>query len=260
MSGMNPNRNLVDLSLSGRVAVVTGGSRGIGRATCLALAAHGASVGVHFSAAGDQAAEVVEEIRRSGGQAVAIQGDLREAAVPGRVIAEAASALGPIDILVNNAGQMTDVAVEAMPDETWDAAIALHLTATFRCSRAAIPMMKPRRWGRIVNVSTQALYTGSKNHAHYAAAKAGLLGFSFSLAKEVGEHGITVNLVAPGRIHTGMLLERSTGREAEWMQQTPMRRFGEPEEIAGAIVFLASPAAGYITGATLHVNGGLVMD
>jgi NAD(P)-dependent dehydrogenase (short-subunit alcohol dehydrogenase family) len=121
-------------------------------------------------------------------------------------------------------------------------------------------MMKMRGWGRIVNVSTQALYTGSKNHAHYAAAKAGLLGFSFSLAKEIGEHGITVNLVAPGRIRTGLLLERSSGREAEWMQQTPLRRFGEPEEIAGAIVFLASPAAGYITGATLHVNGGLVMD
>jgi len=257
---MNPNRNVVDLNLAGHAAVVTGGSRGIGRATCLTLAAHGASVAVHYSTSEAQAAEVVEEIRRGGGQAVAVRGDLRDADVPGRVIAEAAAALGPIEILVNNAGQMTDVAVEAMPDEVWDAALSLHLTATFRCCRAAIPMMKARRWGRIVNVSTQALYTGSKNHAHYAAAKAGLLGFTFSLAKEVGENGITVNLVAPGRIRTGMLMERSSGREAEWMQQTPMRRFGEPEEIAGAIVFLASPAAGYITGATLHVNGGLVMD
>lgn len=257
---MNPNRNFVDLSLPGRVAVVTGGSRGIGRATCLALAAHGASVGVHYSTGKAQAAEVVEDILQGGGRAAAICGDLREADAPGRVIAEAAAALGPVNILVNNAGQMTDVAVEAMPDEVWEAALALHLTATFRCCRAAIPMMKARRWGRIVNVSTQALYTGSKNHAHYAAAKAGLLGFTFSLAKEVGEHGVTANLVAPGRIRTGMLLERSTGREAEWMQQTPMRRFGEPEEIAAAIVFLASPAAGYITGATLHVNGGLVMD
>jgi 3-oxoacyl-[acyl-carrier protein] reductase len=251
---------LVDLNLAGHTAVVTGGSRGIGRATCLALAAHGAAVGVHYSASQAQAAEVVEEIRRGGGRAVAIGGDLREADAPGRVVAEAAAELGPIDILVNNAGQMTDVAVEVMSDEIWEAALSLHLTATFRCSRAVIPMMKARRWGRIVNVSTQALYTGSKNHAHYAAAKAGLLGFSFSLAKEVGEYGITVNLVAPGRIRTALLLERSAGREAEWMGQTPMRRFGEPEEIASGIVFLASPTAGYITGATLHVNGGLVMD
>jgi 3-oxoacyl-[acyl-carrier protein] reductase len=257
---MNLDRHLVDLNLSGHAAVVTGGSKGIGRAACLALAAHGAAVGVHYSTSEAQAAEVVEEIRRGGGRAVAMRGDLREADAPGRAIAEAFASLGPIDILVNNAGQMTDVAVEAMPDETWEAALTLHLTATFRCSRAVIPMMKTRRWGRIVNVSTQALYTGSKNHAHYAAAKAGLLGFSFSLAKEVGEHGITVNLVAPGRIRTGMLLERSSGREEEWMRQTPLRRFGEPEEIASAIVFLASPAAGYITGANLHVNGGLVMD
>jgi NAD(P)-dependent dehydrogenase (short-subunit alcohol dehydrogenase family) len=257
---MNLNPNLVDLNLAGHTAVITGGSRGIGRATCLALAAHGAAVGVHCSASQAQAAEVVEEIRRGDGRAVAIQGDLRQADAPGRVIAEAAEALGPIDILVNNAGQMTDVAVEGMSDEIWEAALSLHLTATFRCCRAVIPMMKARRWGRIVNVSTQALYTGSKNHAHYAAAKAGLLGFSFSLAKEVGEYGITVNLVAPGRIRTALLLERSAGREAEWMGQTPIRRFGEPEEIAGAIVFLVSNPAGYITGATLHVNGGLVMD
>jgi 3-oxoacyl-[acyl-carrier protein] reductase len=257
---MSLERHLLDLNLAGRAALVTGGSRGIGRATCLALAAHGAAVGVHYSASQAQAAEVVDQIRGAGGRAIAIRGDLREADAPGRAVAEAAAAFGPIDILINNAGQMTDVPVEAMSDEIWEAALSLHLTAVFRCSRAVIPAMKMRRWGRIVNVSTQALYTGSKNHAHYAAAKAGLLGFTFSLAKEVGEHGVTVNLVAPGRIRTGMLAERSSGREEEWMRQTPVRRFGDPSEIAGAIVFLASQAAGYITGATLHVNGGLVMD
>ena len=257
---MNLNRHLVDLNLQGQVAIVTGGSRGIGRAACLALAAQGAAVGVHYCSSEVQAAELVEEIRQGGVGAVAVGGDLREADAAGRVISETVAALGPIDILVNNAGQMTDSSVEAMPDDIWEDALALHLTATFRCCRAVIPMMKTRRSGRIVNISTQALYTGSKNHAHYAAAKAGLLGFTFSLVKEVGEYGITVNLVAPGRIRTDLLLERSSGREQEWMGQTPLRRFGEPEEVAGAIVFLASHAADYITGATLHVNGGLVMD
>ena len=119
--------------------------------------------------------------------------------------------------------------------------------------------MKANGWGRIINVTTQAVYTGSANHAHYAAAKSGLHGFTFSLAKELGTSGITVNLVAPGRIRTDMLLERSAGREDEWLRQTPLRRLGEPEEVAGPIAFLASDAASYITGTTLHVNGGLVM-
>jgi NAD(P)-dependent dehydrogenase (short-subunit alcohol dehydrogenase family) len=120
--------------------------------------------------------------------------------------------------------------------------------------------MRRSGWGRIINVSSQAAYTGSADHAHYAASKSGLLGLTFSLAKEVGQSGITVNLVAPGRIRTDLLMERSAGREEEWMRQTPLRRFGEPDEVAAAIAFLASDAASYITGATLHVNGGLVMD
>ena len=250
----------VDLDLAGRVAVVTGGSRGIGRATCLALGAHGARVAVHYNRSQAQAEEVVNEIRSGGGEAAAIQGDLRAPDCAGRVISQTVDALGPVDILVNNAGEMTDGPVASTPDELWERALSLNLTAAFRCARAVVPMMRERKWGRIISVSTQAIYTGSKNHAHYAAAKSGLLGFTFSLAKEVGEAGITVNLVAPGRIVTDLLLERSTGREQEWMGQTPLRRFGEPGEVASAIVFLASNSAGYITGATLHVNGGLVMD
>jgi 3-oxoacyl-[acyl-carrier protein] reductase len=119
--------------------------------------------------------------------------------------------------------------------------------------------MKERRWGRIINVSSQVAYTGSNNHAHYSAAKSGLLGFTFSLTKELGPYGITANVVAPGRILTDLLLERMAGREQEWMSQTPMRRFGRPEEVAAAIAFLASEDAGYISGAVIHVNGGLVM-
>jgi 3-oxoacyl-[acyl-carrier protein] reductase len=155
---------------------------------------------------------------------------------------------------------MTDGPVEGMADEVWEQELSLHLSAAFRCSRAWLANMRERKWGRIVKVSSQVVYTGSKNHAHYAAAKAGLLGLTFSLAREVAEAGITVNLVAPGRIRTDMLLERSAGREEERMRQTPARRFREPEEVAAAIVFLASNAAAYVAGATLHVNGGLVMD
>jgi 3-oxoacyl-[acyl-carrier protein] reductase len=142
----------------------------------------------------------------------------------------------------------------------WEQAITLHLSSVFRCTRACIPSMKARMWGRIINVSSQVVYTGSANHAHYAAAKSGLLGLTFSLAKELGTSGITANLVAPGRIITDLLTERMAGREEEWLNQTPLRRFGQPEEVAEPIAFLASDAASYITGATIHVNGGLVMD
>jgi NAD(P)-dependent dehydrogenase (short-subunit alcohol dehydrogenase family) len=167
--------------------------------------------------------------------------------------------MGKIDILVNNAGELTDGAVADMTDEMWERTLAVNLTSAFRCTRACIPGMKARQWGRIINVTSQAAFTGSANHAHYAASKSGLLGLTFSLAKELGTAGITVNLVAPGRITTDLLLEHMAGREEEWLKQTPIRRIGDPEEVAAAIAFLASDAASYITGANLHINGGLVM-
>lgn len=246
-------------SLEGRTALVTGGSRGIGRATCLALAERGAAVAVHYRTRVAAAEEVVEQIERMGGKAAAFPADLSDSAATPHLMERVIARLGKIDILVNNAGEMTDVAVADMSDEEWDRALAVNLTAAFRCARACIPSMKQRNWGRIINVSSQAAYTGSANHAHYAASKSGLLGLTFSLAKELGTSGITVNLVAPGRITTDMLLERMSGREEEWRQQTPLRRIGNPEEVAAAIAFLASDAASYITGANLHVNGGLVM-
>jgi 3-oxoacyl-[acyl-carrier protein] reductase len=146
-----------------------------------------------------------------------------------------------------------------MKDEDWEKSLAINLTSAFRYVRECIPSMKERRWGRIINVSSQVVYTGSNNHAHYSAAKSGLLGFTFSLTKELGPFGITANVVAPGRIVTDLLLERMAGREKEWMSQTPMRRFGQPEEVAAAIAFLAAGGASYITGAVINVNGGLVM-
>jgi 3-oxoacyl-[acyl-carrier protein] reductase len=256
---MAPNYNGTKLTLAGKVALVTGGSRGIGRATCLALAERGAAVAVHYRSKAARAEEVVAKVCGDGGAAVAIQADLNLPHTPDELVKQAAAQLGPIDILVNNAGEMTDSSVEDMTDELWEQSIALNLSSAFRCARACIPSMKTRKWGRIINVSSQAVYTGSANHAHYAAAKAGMLGLTYSIAKELGASGITANLVAPGRIITDLLTERMAGREDEWLKQTPLRRFGQPEEVAEPIAFLASDAASYITGATIHVNGGLVM-
>ena len=246
-------------SLAGRVALVTGGSRGIGRATCLALAAKSAAVAVLCRSRIKEANEVVEQIQSTGGQGLAIEANVLDPRAIKRSVEQAAAKLGKIDILVNNAGEMTDISVVDMKDEDWEQALAINLTSSFRYARECIPSMKERRWGRVINVSSQVAYTGSNNHAHYSAAKSGLLGFTFSLTKELGPYGITANVVAPGRILTDLLVERLPGREQEWMSQTPMRRFGRPEEVAATIAFLASEEASYITGAVINVNGGLVM-
>ena len=248
-----------DRNLAGRVALVTGGSRGIGRATCLALAAKGAAVAVLCRSRIKEANEVVEQIQSTGGQGLAIEANVLDPRAIKRSVEQAAAKLGKIDILVNNAGEMTDISVVDMKDEDWEQALAINLTSSFRYARECIPSMKERRWGRVINVSSQVAYTGSNNHAHYSAAKSGLLGFTFSLTKELGPYGITANVVAPGRILTDLLVERMPGREQEWMSQTPMRRFGRPEEVAATMAFLASEEASYITGAVINVNGGLVM-
>lgn len=246
-------------NLAGRVALVTGGSRGIGRATCIELARQGAAVAVLCRRRIKEAQEVVEQIVSASGRGLAIEADVLDPEAIKRSAREAAAKLGNVDILVNNAGEMTDFSVFEMKDEDWEKSLAINLTSAFRYVRECIPSMIERRWGRIINVSSQVVYTGSNNHAHYSAAKSGLLGFTFSLTKELGPFGITANVVAPGRIVTDLLTERMAGREQEWMSQTPVGRFGQPEEVAAAIAFLASEGASYITGAVLNVNGGLVM-
>jgi 3-oxoacyl-[acyl-carrier protein] reductase len=250
---------LMGAGLAGKVALVTGGSRGIGRATCVALAAHGMAVALHYRSQVEAAEETAALIHDAGGEALCVQADLSDAPAPAALINEVSAHFGRIDVLVNNAGEMTDAPVAEMPDTMWERTLALNLTAAFRCARACIPTMVTNRWGRIINITSQAAFTGSANHAHYAASKSGLAGFSYSLAKEVGPYGVTVNLVAPGRIITDMLTERMEGREEDWLKQTPLRRFGQPEEVGSVVAFLASDAAAYITGATIHVNGGLVM-
>ncbi len=241
------------------IALVTGGARGIGQATCLALAAQGAAVVVHYRSHVDAALAVAAQIRAEGGRAMVVQADLRDPDAITRLVAEIRTELGPVDILVNNAGEQGTASVTEMADAEWQRSLDLNLTAAFRLAQACLPEMLAQRWGRIINVSSQAAYTGSARHAHYAAAKAGLLGFTFSLAKEAGPHNVTANVVVPGRIETDMLAGQLPSRAGEWLKQTPLGRLGRPEEVAAAIAFLASEAASYITGAALQVGGGLVM-
>lgn len=245
--------------LDGRVALVTGGSRGIGRATCFALAARGATVAVHYHRNRDLAHDVADAIEDAGGRSAVLGGDLGEAETPKLLVDAVVEEFGRLDILVNNAADMVRASVEAMTDDQWESTINLNLNAVFRITRAALPHMRREQWGRIIIVTSQSAYSGSANYAHYATTKAGLAGFTYSLAKELGSSGITVNMVAPGRIVTDLIAASVPTREAEWLKQTPMGRLGQAEEVAPAIVFLASEGARYITGSTIHVNGGLVM-
>ena len=242
-----------------KVALVTGASRGIGRAIALSLASDGLAVAVHYDKSADSAAKVVSEITESGGRAIAFQGNLASPDVPADLVARVKSQLGSIDILVNNAAVMTDSSIAEMSDEMWDETIAVNLSAVFKLTRACIPAMIENKWGRIISISSQVAQTGSANHAHYSATKASLLGFTYSAAKELGASGITANVVLPGRIETDMISVRSVGRMDEWMSQTPLGRLGKPEEVAGVVTFLASVESSYITGAAINVNGGLVM-
>jgi 3-oxoacyl-[acyl-carrier protein] reductase len=246
-------------SLKGKTALVTGGSRGIGRATCLLLADSGVSIMVHYHKSSSPANEVVKEIVQTGGRAIPVQADLGDPDDIEKLLRTCRDNFSHIDILVNNAGEMTHALNVDMTDQLWDQTMDLHLKAVYRLCKALTPDMIEYKWGRIVNVSSQVVFTGSNKHAHYAAAKAGLHGYTFSLVKELGPYGITANIVSPGRIVTDMIIPHIPARKEEWLKQTPLKRFGEPEEVAAAIVFLASPEASYISGSNIHVNGGLVM-
>ena len=242
-----------------KVALVTGGATGIGAATVSALAADNLSVALHYSNSKAAAIKLADQLKSNGAKVEIFQADLTQKGSAEDLVKNVTGKLGAIDILINNAGLMSDESITKMSDELWDEAINLNLSVAFKLIRATADQMVLNKWGRIINVYSQVALTGSANHAHYAAAKAGLLGLTYSAAKEFGASGVTVNAVLPGRIETNMIAQRSDERMDEWLKQTPLARLGKAEEIASMIAFLVSEKASYVTGAAINVNGGLVM-
>jgi 3-oxoacyl-[acyl-carrier protein] reductase len=243
--------------LAGRAALVTGASSGIGRACALALADAGAAVALGFSANSRGADEVAALIREAGGRAATLGADLAEPSAAAALVDGTIRELGGIDIVVNNAGITRDNLAVRITDADWDAVLAVDLSAAFRICRAALRPMLRRRDGRIVNISSVAGVTGNPGQANYSAAKAGLIGLTKALCREVGSRGITVNAVAPGFIATEMTAALGEETLAAVTATVPLRRIGTAEEVAAAVRFLALPEAAYITGHVLHVDGGL---
>ncbi len=246
-------------SLENKVAVITGSSRGIGRAIALKLASLGAKVVVNYRTNAEAAQEVVEAIEAQGGQAIAVQADVANADDAKRLIETAQSTYGGLDILVNNAGTTRDTLLTRMSEEDWDLVIDTNLKGAFNCTKAAIRPMMKQHYGHIVNVTSVAGLAGNPGQANYSAAKAGMVGFTKAVAKEVGSRNITVNAVAPGYIPTDLTADLPQELIEKAIEMTPLGRAGTPEEIANAVAFLVSDEARYITGVVLRVDGGLAM-
>ncbi len=243
--------------LRGKVAIVTGASRGIGRATALALATEGANVVVNYASSQSAADKVVGEITALGSEAIAVAADVSKVDQVEAMVNAAMEKWGQIDVLVNNAGITRDTLLLRMKPEEWQAVIDLNLTGVFLCTRAVSKIMLKQRSGRIINITSVAGQMGNPGQANYSAAKAGVIGFTKTVAKELASRGITVNAVAPGFIATDMTHDL---KAEEILKFIPLSRYGQPEEVAGLIRFLAAdPAAAYITGQTMNVDGGMVM-
>lgn len=246
------------MTLSGRVALVTGASQGIGRACAVKLAASGASVAV-AARSQEKLTDLVKEIEGSGGKAFAFSVDVTDEEQVRSTFKSAIAQLGKIDILVNNAGITRDQLVMRMKRADWDAVLNTNLTSAYLCTQQAIGSMLKQRWGRIINVTSVFGQMGQAGQANYAASKAGLIGLTMAIAREVGSRSITCNAVAPGFIETAMTSGFSEDFKQNALKAIPLGRVGTPEDVANAVAFLASEEASYITGHVLSINGGMLM-
>ena len=245
------------MKLSGRVAIVTGAGRGIGRALALKLADAGAAVVVNDI--NEACQEVAQEIGATGGQSLAVIADVASPTDVAGLMEKTTVAFGKVDILINNAGIARDQLVMRMSDEDWDRVLAVDLKSVFLCTRAVLRYMIKQRWGRIISISSIVGLVGNPGQANYASAKAGIIGFTRAVAKEVASRGITVNAIAPGFIDTEMTQRLSENQRQELLSRIPLGRLGSPDDVAAAVAFLASEDAGYITGQVLTVDGGIAM-
>lgn len=255
-------RGTMDLDLRNKVALVTGGARGLGRAVCLGLAAEGARVMINYrrdAQGADALARLIQE--QHGADAACVAGDVASSTDVARMFDQCERVLGPLDVLVNNAGVWPTAYVKDMTEEAWDRTLAVNLKGAFlTCREAVRRWLAAQRGGRIVNVSSPAAFVGSTTgHADYAASKAGLVNLTVSLAREVAPQGIFVNAVAPGMMRTDLVRDALEHNAAHYLRRIPLGRIGEPEEVARVIVFLASGRASYTTGATVDVSGGMLM-
>ena len=245
--------------LQDKVAIVTGSSRGIGRAIALELARRGAKVAVNYRSQAEAARAVVQDAQAAGGEALAIQADVSHLSEAQQLVDATLEAYGTIDILVNNAGIARDALLMRMSEEDWDIVLATNLKGAFNCSKAVQRTMLRKRAGRIISIGSVVGISGNAGQANYAAAKAGLIGLTKALAREFGSRHITVNLIAPGFIETDMTANLSEALIQAATARIPLDRIGKPEDVAAAVAFLASDAASYITGQVLRVDGGMAM-